>query len=102
MNYQHGDVLLKQIKKLPEGLILKGEGDVIVAEGEATGHHHKISGKVQLLERTETKDLFLNVIWPATITHAEHKPIEIPAGLYEIGRVKEYDYFQEMAWPVRD
>ena len=103
MNYQHGDVLLKEVKVLPKGLMLKGTQDVIVAEGELTGHSHKVQGKgVQLLERAEDKTLFLNVIWPSTITHQEHQEIEISPGLYEIGRIKEYDYFEAQARLVRD
>jgi len=39
--------------------------------------------------------MFLTLDEPATLTHEEHKAIQVPPGVWEVGRVKEYDYFQE-------
>jgi len=97
---QHGDVLIEEITELPEGLI-QLDTDIVMA-GEATGHHHRVQGKVQVLECPTTKDIFLNVVWPSTITHEEHKPIDLPTGTYKIGRVQEYDYYEEQARLVVD
>lgn len=99
--YQQGDVLLKRIDRLPEGLIkLKG---AILQEGETTGHKHQFIAinEVQLYttgrttnERTittnEQKYLIVNNV--VELLHEEHKPIIVEPGIYEIDIVREYDY----------
>lgn len=104
---QHGDVLFKRIPELPGGLVPapRRDGKIIVAEGEATGHSHVIeSEKATLwaLEKDGVTQLYLEVTEPATVTHDEHKPLPIPKGIYEIGRVKEYDYLSQMERRVVD
>lgn len=104
---QHGDVLFNRIPQLPGGLVFvpRHGRKIIVAEGEATGHNHVIeSDKATLwaLEKDGETQLYLEVAEPVTITHEEHKPLPIPEGIYEIGRVKEYDYFSEMEKHVVD
>lgn len=103
MNLQHGDVLIKEVVELPKGVrkVARENGRIIVARGEATGHNHAIAEKGAILYELKG-DLYLEVAEPVTITHEEHKPLEIPEGIYQIGRVKEYDYFQEMEHQVRD
>jgi hypothetical protein len=104
---QHGDILLKRIAVLPWRItpLPRRDGKIIVAEGEATGHNHVIeSDKATLwvMEQDGETQLYLEVTEPVTITHDEHKPLPIPEGIYEIGRVKEYDYFSEMERRVVD
>lgn len=103
MQIQQGDVLLNQIRELPQGVerVSREEGLFIIAKGEATGHHHAIADKGVTLWELKG-DLYLEVSEPTTITHDEHKSLPIPEGIYHIGRVKEYDYFQEMERQVRD
>ncbi len=100
---QHGDVLLKRIDKLPKGVVEvpRKEGRIVVMEGEATGHHHVITAEPATLWEIKG-DLYLEVTAPVTITHEEHKELPIPKGIYQIGRVKEYDYFSEMERVVQD
>jgi len=87
--FRHGDVILKEVAKIPkEATKVKG---LILAEGEASGHYHQIkdtSAAVQL-QKAEKKYLRVNKV--ATLTHEEHKPIEIPVGNYEIIIQKEYE-----------
>lgn len=105
---QHGDVLITKVRHLPEGATAakRKNGRLIVAEGEATGHHHAIADKgatIWMLTKNGVEQIFLEVTaGQVTISHEEHKPIEIPRGVYEIGTVKEYDYFQEMERNVID
>ena len=56
--FRHGDLLLKSIDTLPDGLNnLKTR---TLAEGEATGHKHTFSnGMVQILQHPETKQKYL-------------------------------------------
>ena len=100
---QHGDVLLKGIKSLPEGCTEKPRegGRLVVMRGEMTGHNHVITGDGAKLMELKG-ELYLEVTVPVVITHEEHKPLNIPTGIYQIGQVQEYDYFAEMARQVRD
>jgi len=100
---QQGDVLIKSIDKLPEGCMEIAREDNVLAimRGETTGHRHIIADtSVKLYELKG--ELYLEVAAPATITHDEHKAIPIPEGIYQIGRVKEYDYIKDMERIVTD
>lgn len=97
-----GDVFCSKVEKVPSNA--KKENNLILAEGEATGHFHKVTtGVATLYTIPDSVDKFLEVISDiATITHEEHKPITLPKGTYKIGIVKEYDYDAEEARQVRD
>ena len=62
-----------------------------LAEGEVTGHRHRISeGEAELYERDGT--LYLKVLSPtALLTHEEHNPITIPQGNWQIRLQREYE-----------
>lgn len=101
--YQQGDVLLKPCAAPSGTKALKpGARGYVLAEGEATGHAHRIED-VAGIEFTE-KDgkLYITNMKPATIRHEEHKPITLPPGCWEVGKVREYDHFTEEAREVRD
>ena len=107
MELQHGDVLIKTIKRLPAGVKSqqRENGRLVIMHGETTGHAHTITEKgatVWILEKDGVSQMYLEVMEPVTITHEEHKAIPIPPGIYEIGQVKEYDYFQAMERKVID
>lgn len=99
---QQGDVLIKKIKSLPEKVSLKKtKGVLILAEGEVTGHAHRIkSDKANLYEHNGM--LYLKVKEDVELTHEEHKTQVINPGIYEIGIVKEYDYIMEMERNIAD
>jgi hypothetical protein len=98
MMIQQGDVLIKKVNAIKG----KKVNHLTLAVGEATGHHHTITeGDAELYEENGT--LFLHVeSEKATLTHQEHKPVEIPKGDYEIGIVKEFDHFLEESRNVAD
>ncbi len=58
-----------------------------LAEGEVTGHSHRISnGEAELFERDGV--LYLKVLSPtATPIHEEHAQVDIPQGDWEIRNV---------------
>lgn len=103
MQIQHGDILIWSVDQIPQRAkqIARKEGKLILAEGEATGHNHVITAEPAILWELNG-DLYLEVTEPVAITHEEHKPLDIPTGIYQVGRVKEYDYFKEMERFVRD
>lgn len=100
---QHGDVLI-ETSKIPDGA-QRRNGAIILAEGEVTGHAHRVSCpegvEAELLELGDK--LFLRIMGgDASVVHEEHKEITIPEGEYEISRVQEYDHFAEEARTVAD
>lgn len=71
----------------------------ILAEGEATGHAHRVG--VDVYE----DDKFPGVLFfdgKTTVTHEEHKPITLPDKKWASGKVREYDHFAEEARNVQD
>src|SRR3989344_8159966 len=89
---QQGDVLFYQIDRRPERVKLHRNN--VVAEGEATGHYHAVDGPgISVLELGRI--LFVNAPNGGIIRHQEHREIQIPAGVYENGIVREYDHFEE-------
>jgi hypothetical protein len=87
---RQGDVILMPMqravamgdKRLPH---------LTLAEGEVTGHRHRISdGKAELYEKDGV--LYLKVLSEtATLTHEEHKPIQIPQGNWMVRIQREYE-----------
>jgi hypothetical protein len=100
---QHGDVLISKVNKLPDGAqkVSRKKGVIVVMDGEVTGHRHTIADKGAVMYEIK-EDLYLKVTEPITITHDEHKPLPIPPGIYQIGKVREYDYYSEMERKVID
>ena len=101
--FQQGDLLLVGVCEIPtEAKEVKHTG--ILAEGEATGHNHKVA----VLDMPNTlfyeKDgkLFIKNEKTIIIEHQEHHKIELPVGEWEIRKVKEYDHFLEEARYVKD
>ena len=102
---QQGDVLLSKVKATPEGCKkIKDKRGVVLAEGEHTGHYHGIdSGAIELLEAPDGTRFFVNSSnEPVTVTHQEHKPVTIDPGIWQVGQVREYDWFQQMERTVVD
>jgi len=98
--YQQGDVLVFSFgKSVPQGEV---KPDGIVAEGEATGHAHRVKGQDATLIQTEDGTRYLKAPLGATITHEEHLPITLPPGDYVFRGVQEYDHFAEEARRVAD
>jgi hypothetical protein len=98
---QQGDVLLLRIDKLPLGerkQITKQR--LVVAHGES-GHSHVIDDGDATMMLIGDR-LYLQLEKDATITHEEHRPITLEKGIWEVGRVQEYDYFQHMQRQVQD
>jgi hypothetical protein len=89
MLYRHGDVLIACVPNLPSQASKRS--GTILARGEITGHSHCVQeiGAAQLYDfNLET---FLEVTASiATLVHEEHKPIELPQGIYRVWMQREY------------
>lgn len=83
---RQGDVLLQSVKT-SRGKKLR---HLTLAEGEVTGHSHRISnGEAELYEENGT--LYLRVLSDrATLIHEEHKAIDIPQGNWMVRIQREY------------
>ncbi len=89
MLYRHGDVLIQKIQKIPaDAKKLQG---LTLAEGEVTGHSHRIKERANAIMHRLDAIRYLTVTTaPATIIHEEHGPIELPKGKYKVWRQREY------------
>lgn len=85
---RQGDVILIPLATPVDGMKLP---HLTLAEGEVTGHRHRISdGEAELSERDGV--LYLKVLSPtAKLTHEEHHAIEVPQGAWQIRIQREYE-----------
>lgn len=99
---QQGDVLLRRIDVLPQGAVevKRKNGRIEVMHGEQ-GHTHAIDDVNAMFYEKDGK-FYLKVEQPVALVHEEHHTQTIEPGIWEIGQVKEYDYFQELERTVRD
>lgn len=75
--------------------------EAILAEGEVTGHAHRLGSKVEVFE-TDEKTRIFDLTTPDTVKHEEHKEIELPVDNYESDKVIEFDHFENEARKVQD
>jgi hypothetical protein len=98
---QQGDVILRKLKTMPTGEQKSEDRKrLVLAHGES-GHSHVIEDDEAELIRIGER-MLLKLTRAATVQHEEHKPITLEPGIWEIGRVQEYDYFQHMKRQVVD
>jgi hypothetical protein len=101
--YAQGDILIERIDDRPvSGRIVQSvnDGSVIIAEGEASGHHHRIFGCVTMyrddaLARDIPAGLYVGHVQvngpTARLVHQEHAPIALPRGTYRIRRQRQLE-----------
>jgi hypothetical protein len=96
---RQGDVLIIPSNESIEGIKLP---HLTLAEGEVTGHRHRISnGEAELFERDGM--LYLKVLSPtAILTHEEHAEVTIPKGNWEIQIQREYIPVEQRAYEQMD
>lgn len=92
---RQGDVLLVPIKEIPAQAksIAAQNSRVILAKGEATGHHHSIdSREADLLQVPSQSEIYLLVKeGDALLEHQEHGKIGLAKGSYRVIIQREYD-----------
>ena len=104
--YRHGDLLIRQVKKI--SLSAKRLDTNIIAEGEVTGHNHKLYGSHQVYGTHSSQNW--RIIVPTyfqakeeiSLKHQEHNTLKISKGLYEILHEREYDPFKNIQQEVVD
>jgi len=102
---RHGDLLLKSDEDI---VIPKGSKSLktdVLAEGEATGHTHRLVGQAQILEHEAadgTVEKFVDAKQDSQLVHQEHNTIDIPKGVYRVVQEREFDVIDEMSKEVYD
>jgi hypothetical protein len=87
---------MKKTNKLKHAKRVKVEGGIL-ASGEATGHHHRVTVDVY-----ET-DVGVREFDGATkVSHEEHNAIDIPHGKWLSAQVVEFDHINKILREVRD
>jgi hypothetical protein len=87
--YRHGDVLVAVVTELPPQA--NKCLHLTLAEGELTGHSHRIAepGVAELWEVRGERYLRVTAD-RATLVHEEHGPITLAQGVYRVWRQREY------------
>lgn len=90
---RQGDVMVVPVAALPKKRVAvpAENGRVVLAHGEATGHHHSFafSARVALFrEDGAGGGLFLSVTGgePVELEHQEHTALSVPPGTYRVVR----------------
>jgi len=97
-NYRHGDVGLFAVAALPEGAILERTERIVLAEGELTGHAHRIvAGTASLWNAGEQRYVTVGA-GGALLDHEEHGPLPLDEGTYECRIQRVFDYLSEAGW----
>lgn len=104
----HGECVIRQISKMPEGLnrVTPENGYVKIAESEVTGNHHQVEVKNKDIEFYE-KDglLYAKVNEPTTIgcvLKERHDDIPLPVGFWQFSKAVEFQPFKRTLQSVLD
>lgn len=88
--YRQGDVLIRRIQALPAPKGKQRKSGVL-AEGEVTGHAHRVEDLASAEVLEIENGLYLRVGEEGVrIVHEEHAPIELAPGNYEVEIQREY------------
>lgn len=101
--YRQGDVMIKKVESASFKAASVKKNNVI-AEGEVTGHAHRIThGEVKLYVNNLLESIGLSIVSDtAVISHEEHEDIVLPKGDYDIKIQREYDWFAQEVRNVAD
>jgi hypothetical protein len=95
---RQGDVLVNRVAGIPREAKPKplDKRGVVLAEGEVTGHHHRIKdpGVCSLRAEGVAYDL-LRIDEGGLLVHEEHGPIEIAPGAFEVRIQREHSWSAE-------
>lgn len=87
--FRHGDVLVEAVAKIPNDATRRNH--LTLAEGELTGHSHRVAEPGSAVLYETRSDRFLHVVGErATLIHEEHGPITLTTGFYRVWQQREY------------
>lgn len=91
--YRQGDVLIQRVGSIPKNVTAETpvNGRIILAYGEATGHHHSLEADAADWWKSADKDeQFIDVKTDTAVVHQEHSKIDLTPGKYRVTRQREY------------
>jgi hypothetical protein len=87
--WRQGDVFIISVKGAPTGQRVQRRP--VLAEGEVTGHAHRLARPDSGSVFTVGNQMYLEVLEStASVTHEEHGPVELTRGCYEVRIQREY------------
>lgn len=94
--FRQGDVLLKEVTTIPKDAQISHTD--IVAEGEKTGHNHRLDGSFQLFQLSKNNEsvMYLEIEQETKLVHQEHNRVMIPKGLYVVVHERQYNPFADI------
>lgn len=100
---QQGDVIFKKVGVIPLGAIQIGRKNnaIVLAEGEHTGHAHRIFD-VDAMFFEKDGNFYLKNEKPVKLTHEEHHEQVIEPGIWQVAQVREKDWLSGMIRAVVD
>ena len=96
--YRHGDLLIRQVDKIPESATQLSTN--IIAHGE-NGNTHKLHGSHQVYETPDNQMLF-TAKQDVSLKHQEHNTLKISKGNYVVVHEQEYNPFKNIQEEVID
>jgi len=93
-----GDVFLSRIDSIPDRAERVNQRPL--ALGEATGHSHRIEEDVEMYELDGI--LYIRTDRTVQLVHEEHRPITVEPGCWQVGIVREYDWFDAQVRQIED
>jgi hypothetical protein len=111
---RQGDVFLLRTEKKPSKKAVEvptDEGEIVLAHGEVTGHAHKVRDPGVCMLRAEgaAYDLLRVTEEGCMLRHelpgggqADHDPIPVGGGTFEVRIQQQWDYLAEMSRAVVD
>ncbi|MBN2563817.1 MAG: hypothetical protein JXQ75_23125 [Phycisphaerae bacterium] len=87
--WRQGDVFIDRVQSIPRSA--KVRPNLTLAEGEITGHAHRVADSSTATLYADEDDLYLEVTADtAVITHEEHGSVTLDRGAYRVWRQREY------------
>ena len=91
--YRHGDLLI--VRMTEEINKEHKREDKVLAEGEVTGHHHRLQGNATIYGKQDGIQ-YVEIVDPTKLVHEEHATIDLMPGNYKVFRQREYDYMPDL------
>jgi hypothetical protein len=85
---RQGDLLIVKVSAIPGGAAKRDSR--VLAEGEATGHMHELTGG-EVYEKNGTLYFTVNEEKAISLTHPEHGALTFEPGVYKVVRQREYE-----------
>jgi hypothetical protein len=87
--WRQGDIFIARATNIPKEA--KPRPGCVLAEGELTGHSHRVAEPGAARLHADAGSLYLEVLADsARVVHDEHGPVTLPRGVYRVWRQREY------------